>query len=1025
MRCWSCDRENTPGVKFCASCGAGLACLDCGAPMSAGQRFCTNCGRRAPVRGAQTVVRRIERRAQETPHFRIHYDIESFAEQHIGMIGGRLENAYGVISGLLAIEPRAGSRIDVHLAEMLEDPQQPGQMLGGGGYAVPGRLEIREVFRSDAPGDGLERSLLMVLLTFATGAEASRPPFLLDGLLGCTMQRLGKFPPDDQVTAMLGGARMQRQLPPVAALLAGPTDATQAAYFPAVAGFTSYLLRIYGPERYKDLLRRAAAGNVDEALRAAYGRPLLQIEKAWHKTLKVAGPGGILRFLKLSWSYLRHYRLQVIEILLYIGIAVAFTNILARSTQWLVDRGLPGRDLQTGDVRAGDGRFLALLMTGLTAGLIVMLLTSLRGERVQANVAESVLREMRLKAFALIQRLEPSFFQRMQTGDILSRMTSDLAAIQFALTGALAQGLQIALTGLVAVGTVFWLDWKLASLAMLFMPLFFITGIWIGPAAARAGFIRQQHLADATSTLQENLAAQPVIKAFSLEELVTRRYQGDLDTLFRSSIRLTFLSSIFGVTAGGIASAIQLTVLGVGAWLIYRGNLTVGTLFAFSGLMGQVIGTVQSISGIQQALQQASGAMDRVDELLKSEPGIQDSSTARPLPPLARALQFDRVSFSYTGDQPTLKDLTLRINAGANVALVGPSGCGKSTVLNLIMRFYDAQDGRVSMDGVDLREAQLASLRGQMGVVFQENFLFNMSVRENIRFGRLDATDAEVERAARDAEIHEMIMAMPEGYDTLVGERGGRLSGGQRQRIAIARAILRNPAILLLDEATSALDPRTESAINETLGRLSRGRTTIAVTHRLASIAGADRIYVLDRGMLAEEGTHDQLIERNGLYARLWQEQGGYVVGAGVQYVGVEAARLQAVPLLAQLDGDLIAALAQRLSVERFSVGDVIINEGDVADKLYILHKGQVEVLAYDPAGRQRPINTLREGEHFGETALLFDVPRTATIRALTPVQLYSLSKEDFYTLLAAVPGLRGTLEQVMTERTRASARGG
>jgi ATP-binding cassette subfamily B protein len=323
----------------------------------------------------------------------------------------------------------------------------------------------------------------------------------------------------------------------------------------------------------------------------------------------------------------------------------------------------------------------------------------------------------------------------------------------------------------------------------------------------------------------------------------------------------------------------------------------------------------------------------------------------------------------------------------------------------------------VLFDGVDIREATLDSLRGQMGIVFQENFLFNTTVRENIRLGNLAATDAEVEAAAKAAEIHDMILSMPQGYDTVVGERGGRLSGGQRQRIAIARAILRNPAVLLLDEATSALDPRTEAAITETLDRLSRGRTTIAVTHRLSSVVNADQIYVFDRGMLVEQGNHDELLRRNGLYARLWQEQGGYVIGAGVQYVGVEAARLQAVPLFAQLDGDLLAALAQRLAVERYPAGDVIVNEGEPGDKLYVIHKGQAEVLAYDPAGNQRHLAVLREGDYFGEVALLYDVPRTATIRALTPVQLYSLSKEDFNILLGAVPGLREQLERTISQR--------
>jgi ATP-binding cassette subfamily B protein len=1001
-----------------------LGCPDCGTPLASGQRFCTTCGRRAPIRGAQTVVRRIDRKAQETPHFRIRYVADSFAEQQLAGIAGRLENAYGIIAGLLSLQTPPRAKIEVHLAELLDDPKQPGIPMAEGGYAVPERLEIHEVYRADAPGQGLDRSLLQVLLAVAVGDERPRPAFIQDGLLALTKQRLGMFPPDDQIIPALGGAKVRRELPPISTLIGGPTQATAPIYPLAAAGFTGYLHRTFGPDRLREFARRLGSVAPDDAAKAAFGDGLTGIDKAWRKTLKVAQPGGVLRFMRLSSQYLRPHKLKVIEVILYISLSVGFTIGLQKMQQQLIDRALPGVIFgPDGPVqRVGDQHALAVIMGIVVGAFVIVSLTSLRESYVMAWVSEKVIMDIRLRIFSNLQRLQPGFFQRVQTGDIMSRMTSDLAAIEFALTGAVAGGFRIVLTLIAAVITVFWTDWKLALFAMALTPLFFIAGKFLGPAAARASFARQEHLGEATSVLQENLAAQPVVKAFGLQQREVTGYTRSLNTLFRSSLRLTFLSGIFGLSANSIASAIQLAVLGLGGYLVIEGNLTVGTLLLFLGLMGQIIGPLQSISQILQALQQASGAMDRVDEILKVEPEIRDEPGARPAAPLRSAIRFENVSFSYSEDQPILRNLTFTIPAGRNVALVGPSGCGKSTVLNLIMRFYEAQAGQVAYDGADLRSLTLDSLRAQMGIVFQDNFLFNASIRENIRMGRQNATDDEVEAAAKSAEIHDLIMQMPEGYDTLVGERGGRLSGGQRQRVAIARAIIRNPSILLLDEATSALDPRTEAAINETLDRISRGRTTISVTHRLASVVNADQIFVFDRGGLAEQGTHDDLVKKGGLYASLWQEQGGFMLGAGVQYVGVEASRLQGVPLFAQLDGDLLAALSQRLAVERYPAGDVIVNEGDVGDKLYIVHKGQAEVLAFDRTGQQRPLNVLREGDHFGEIALLFDVPRMATIRALTPIQLYSLSKEDFGVLLQAVPGLREVLEQTMAQRAQGVA---
>jgi len=951
-------------------------------------------------------VQGIDQRMQETPHFRIHYTPESFAEQHLAQIGERLGHAYGILSHLLGADTSSANTIDVYLTDLLTDSQL-GEAPESSGYAITSTSEIHEVYRADAPGNGLERSLLQVVLGIARGIEHALPPLVFDGLLAYVTQGHEDTSPGDEVMTELAEAKTQHILPPLNTLMPGPTHTTQEIYYPAAASFVNFLIRTYGENRFQEFLRRLQTGTADDASPAAYGRTLNQLDKSWRKTLKISRPGGMLRFLKLAGTYLRPYWLQVAEIVIFLACSVAFSIGLARMEGILIDTALIPRDLHA----------LLVIMGILVGAFVLVSLALLRQSYLSAFVSESVMREIRLRIFSLIQRLHPGFFQVVSTGDILSRMTNDLDEIEFAFSEALEQGISMILTLIAAIAMILIIDWKLALVALVGTPLFFITAHYFGPVTARASLQRQQHLAKVTSIAQENLGAQDVVKAFGLQNRVIADYSRSLNTLFRSSIRLTFLSSIFGLSVNSIAYIIQLAVLGVGGWLVIGGNLTIGTLFTFLVLMGEIIGPLQGISSINQALQQASGAMDRVDELLKAEPEIVDVPGAQNLQRLSRSISLENVSFSYVDGQPVLHNLNLDIPAGAKVALVGPSGCGKSTTLNLILRFYDPQHGRVAFDGVDVREAALDSVRGQMGIVFQDNILFNISIRENIRLGKLAASDAEVEHAAQAAEIHELILSMPQGYDTVVGERGSRLSGGQRQRVAIARAILGNPAILLLDEATSALDPRTEAAINATLERIAHGRTTINVTHRLSGGVNADHIYVFDRGTLIEQGTHGELLQLGGLYAQLWYEQSG--AGIEAQYGDVEASRLHDIQLFSHLDQTLLSTLAKKLFIERFATGDVIITEGDMGNKLYLIARGEVDVLASSPVGKQRSLTVLRAGDHFGEMALLYDIPRTATIRARAPVQLYSLNKEDFNELLLSVPALREQMERIMNQRAQ------
>jgi ATP-binding cassette subfamily B protein len=341
----------------------------------------------------------------------------------------------------------------------------------------------------------------------------------------------------------------------------------------------------------------------------------------------------------------------------------------------------------------------------------------------------------------------------------------------------------------------------------------------------------------------------------------------------------------------------------------------------------------------------------------------------------------------------------------------------------MLTRFYEPATGTVAFDGHDLKRATQDSLRRQLGIVFQESILFNTTIRENIRLGRPGATDAEVEAAARAAEIHDIIITMDRGYDTPVGERGGRLSGGQRQRIAIARAILRNPCVLVLDEATSALDAGTEASINKTLEHVARGRTVVSVTHRLAAMVNTDRIFVMDRGQLIEQGKHGELLALGGVYAKLWEKQSGFVIAEDGRQASVAPSRLHSIPMLKSLDNDTLKTLADIFVTERSPAGREVFREGDLGDKFYIVARGTLTVWVNTPDGGQKQIRTMDDGDHFGEIALMEDTPRTATVRTSTDCIFLTLARDPFLKLLQREPKLRESFKKVVAERLENSRR--
>jgi ATP-binding cassette subfamily B protein len=378
---------------------------------------------------------------------------------------------------------------------------------------------------------------------------------------------------------------------------------------------------------------------------------------------------------------------------------------------------------------------------------------------------------------------------------------------------------------------------------------------------------------------------------------------------------------------------------------------------------------------------------------------------------LRHAIELRGVTFRY-GDLTVLENVSLSIAAGQSVAFVGRSGSGKSTLVSLLMRVYDPASGTIAIDGRDMRTIAPSAVRAQIGVVFQSSFLFNATVRENIRLGRMDATDADVETAARAAQVHDFLVELPLGYDTVVGEGGSILSGGQQQRIALARAIVRRPRILIMDEATSALDPATEAAVNATLGELSADRTLIAVTHRLTSVMDMDHVYVFDKGHLVEEGPPSDLLARGGTFASLWQKQNSFSVNATGTHARLDSLFLRTIPIFADVEDARLDALADAFRSEFHEGGARLITRGEPGEIFYIIVRGRVEVL-----GTQGAAWILEDGDFFGEIALLADVPRTATVNTLERCLFLTLHRDQFRALLQNDAGLRAAFERVMQQR--------
>ena len=568
------------------------------------------------------------------------------------------------------------------------------------------------------------------------------------------------------------------------------------------------------------------------------------------------------------WRFLALTKPQRWPIILGI-VLILVATLLALPAPWIlkliIDEAVPNKDM----------RQMVLLLTAFTGLFILRAWLTLVRNRILQFAAMRIVCDLRIKLFEHLQSLSLRYFDTNQTGRTIARISQDTGEVYGLTNGFLINIIADTVTVLCVLGFLYWIEWHLALAVTAVLPFFVFNYLHHRKKMKQESRVHRDNWDKVMGFLNERVAAARVVKSFAKEPEEIASFAGGINADYFNYSRIVMRNTKLAVVAELLGSLGALVVLGYGGWLVMQGDMQIGTLVAFNAYITFIFPPIVRFADLNNIFQRAHTSLENIFSMLDTKPEVADRPGAPALPVLRGEVEFRDVCFDYDREPPgkgrprTLTNVGFQIPAGKIVALVGPSGSGKSTIINLIARFYDVASGEVRVDGHDIRAVTTESLRKQIGIVLQESVLFSGTLEDNIKYGRPDATKEQILDAAVAANAHEFIVNLPDGYNTVVGERGAKLSGGQRQRIAIARAILKDPRILIFDEATSALDTQSERLIQQAMDRLMKGRTCFVIAHRLSTIQNADMIIVMEQGRLAEMGTHADLLSKGGLYAHL------------------------------------------------------------------------------------------------------------------------------------------------------------